>query len=398
MADRFDNIDETQPTGQASPRRGDDELRAIKAATKLAYGDLHTETGATVTHRDTYHADIQVDTNANIDGTIVVDGTSTLTGAVTATGGVVGNLTGNVTGNLTGDVNASGGNTVFDSGTDGTDAVLTGRVDGNLRGDVQSSDGTSVLDSGTDGTNATATLDLTGDVTGNLTGDSTGAHNGTVGATTPTAGNFTTVGATGAITGNLTGNVTGDLTGDVTGDVTGRLVAPDGSQAAPSITNQGDTNTGIYFPADDIIAFTSNGTRRGRFTANGRFGIGIDSPTVPLHVNGSALLGNTEVADLEVTGNTTVSGVLGDRVTDNRTSVSVTQFITTVVQTTNASLTISGGAVGDTINIAFTTALTGSNQINWPAGSEGISIGNQVRIASGICTAPGVWHYSETSV
>jgi hypothetical protein len=49
----------------------------------------------------------------------------------------------------------------------------------------------------------------------------------------------------------------------------GVIVAPDGSAAAPSITNDGDTNTGIFFPAADNIGFATGGTIRGRWTTDG---------------------------------------------------------------------------------------------------------------------------------
>jgi hypothetical protein len=49
----------------------------------------------------------------------------------------------------------------------------------------------------------------------------------------------------------------------------------DGSAAAPSITNDGDTNTGIFFPAADTIAFSEGGTEAARFDSNGQFGLGI---------------------------------------------------------------------------------------------------------------------------
>jgi len=43
----------------------------------------------------------------------------------------------------------------------------------------------------------------------------------------------------------------------------------DGTAAAPSITNDGDTNTGIFFPAADTIAVSTNGSERVRIDTAG---------------------------------------------------------------------------------------------------------------------------------
>jgi len=49
----------------------------------------------------------------------------------------------------------------------------------------------------------------------------------------------------------------------------------DGSAAAPSITNDGDTNTGIFFPAADTIAFSEGGVEAARFDSAGNLGLGV---------------------------------------------------------------------------------------------------------------------------
>jgi hypothetical protein len=61
------------------------------------------------------------------------------------------------------------------------------------------------------------------------------------------AGSFSSVSASGAVSG-------GSL------NVTGVASFADGTVALPSITNTGDTNTGVYFPDADTVAVTAGGT------------------------------------------------------------------------------------------------------------------------------------------
>jgi len=57
-----------------------------------------------------------------------------------------------------------------------------------------------------------------------------------------------------------------------------------GSAAAPSITFTGDTNTGIFSPAADTIAFTKGGVEAARIDPSGNFGIGTSSPGYRLDI------------------------------------------------------------------------------------------------------------------
>jgi hypothetical protein len=65
--------------------------------------------------------------------------------------------------------------------------------------------------------------------------------------------------------------VAGTLT--VTGSATVEFA--DGSAASPSITNDGDTNTGIFFPAADTIAFAEGGAEAMRLDSAGNMGLGV---------------------------------------------------------------------------------------------------------------------------
>jgi hypothetical protein len=76
----------------------------------------------------------------------------------------------------------------------------------------------------------------------------------TIGGASAAAGNFTTLGATGVATFSA------------------------GTVSAPAITTTGDTNTGIFFPAADTIAFTEGGVESMRITSVGDVGIGTSTP------------------------------------------------------------------------------------------------------------------------
>jgi hypothetical protein len=66
-------------------------------------------------------------------------------------------------------------------------------------------------------------------------------------------------------------------------------VAPAGTASAPSITTDGDTNTGIFFPAADTIAFAEGGVEAMRIDSNGNLLVGTTSQisSARLTVNGS---------------------------------------------------------------------------------------------------------------
>ena len=81
---------------------------------------------------------------------------------------------------------------------------------------------------------------------------------------------FTVSDALSAISG---GTVNGAVT------ITGVTTVQAGSASLPAITATGDTNTGIFFPAADTIAFAEGGAEAMRISSAGNVGIGTTSPS-----------------------------------------------------------------------------------------------------------------------
>ena len=87
-----------------------------------------------------------------------------------------------------------------------------------------------------------------------------------------------------------------DSTGDMAGvgtlssgaiTTTGVLTLPAGTVSLPAITTTGDTNTGIFFPAADTIAFTEGGVESMRIDSDGDVGIGATSISRKLQISQS---------------------------------------------------------------------------------------------------------------
>ena len=160
----------------------------------------------------------------------------------------------------------------------------------------------------------------------------------------------------------------------------------DGSAATPAIRGT-DSNTGIYFPAADTIAFAEGGAEVARFDSSGNFGIGTSTPAVKLDVAGA----------ISATGAIQASGVATNiyplvaataQASTSGTSIDFTGIPSWVRRITvmfngvstngssNITARLGAGSVqatgysGATINLANAAAVFGQN---YSTGFEGVS-------------------------
>ena len=169
----------------------------------------------------------------------------------------------------------------------------------------------------------------------NLTGTASININGTVGATTATTGAFTTLSATGVTTVQA------------------------GSAAAPAITTSGDTNTGIFFPAADTIAFSEGGVESARIDSSGNLGLGVTpsawrSTTKAIQVSAGASLQGFDNGSV-------VATTVGSNIFFNASSQAIylnSQAATSYAQASGSHtwFTAPSGTAGNAIS--FTQAMT----------------------------------------
>jgi hypothetical protein len=116
----------------------------------------------------------------------------------------------------------------------------------------------------------------------------------------------------------------------------------DGSAATPAIRGT-DTNTGIFFPAADTIAFSEGGAESMRIDGSGNLGIGTTSPTSKLDVSGEVKTLNDAAAAgviIKRTGGVNANGAVNFVGSDDAVDASV-RMATDVA---NALVFTAGGA------------------------------------------------------
>ena len=92
--------------------------------------------------------------------------------------------------------------------------------------------------------------------------------------------------------------------------ITGVASFADGSVSAPSITNTGDTNTGIYFGAADTVNVTTGGTKRVDIDSSGLDVTGAITATTTITGSTLEATGDTAAGDNAALGYTAAEGLI----------------------------------------------------------------------------------------
>lgn len=131
---------------------------------------------------------------------------------------------------------------------------------------------------------------------------------------------------------NIQGNLIGNVSSTGVSTFTSGIVVSAGSTSAPSISPTGYSNTGIFFPSPDTIAFGEGGTESFRLDSSGNVSV----------ANGN-LVFSTAGKGIDFSATANSSGTMTSELLDDYETGSLTA---TLVKTTGgASLNINGGYV-----------------------------------------------------
>jgi hypothetical protein len=134
--------------------------------------------------------------------------------------------------------------------------------------------------------------------------------------------------STGGDDGNLVFQSKGTETARINTDK--QIVAAAGTASLPIYSTTGDTNTGIFFPAADTIAFTEGGAEAMRIDSSGRMLVGTTTTTNNFRFGKFAVVGVGN--DINQGGSfTTYGGTTGHTVVDFQKSRGTTDGSMTVV-------------------------------------------------------------------
>ena len=274
---------------------------AVDSAQKVQFRDAAIYINSSVDGQLDIVADTEIQiaaTTVDLNGALDVSGTALVTGVLTTTAATVSNGGGQFNGAINVGVDDTGYDVKFFGATTGKSLLWDESADSLIVTGTTTLVGTTNLDA----------VDIDGatqiDATVTVGVDDTGYDVKFFGATAgaymlwdESADDLILGGAAG-LSVNSTALVTGVLTTTAATVFNGGFAAggvgafADGSLSAPSITNTGDLNTGMYFPSAETIGFTSGGVasfkldNQGHLIYEGSFQLQSDAQTGGLTIAG----------------------------------------------------------------------------------------------------------------
>jgi hypothetical protein len=156
-------------------------------------------------------------------------------------------------------------------------------------------------------------------------------------------------------------------------DKNGQVEISAGTALLPSLSTLSDTNTGMWFPAADTVAWSTGGSERVRIISSGRVGIGTSSPGALLDVNGDIIVAGSSIGSGNVSSNIKLASIAtyGLNTTGNN---NVAIGASTLLQNTTGDFNVAVGANALQINTtgdgnmaaglqALTLNTTGNNNV-----------------------------------
>ncbi len=146
------------------------------------------------------------------------------------------------------------------------------------------------------------------------------------------------------------------------------VVVADGTASLPSLTNDGDLNTGIYFPAADTIGFTTGGTVRAKISSSGVLTDSITEMTTAANITiGKAVIYKTTASAINASATATAAEVKGGLIT------STSAAAVTITLPTGTLLGAALGAVQGTMFDLIVDNTAGANTVTLAPGVNCIS-------------------------